>query len=330
MPETPAPTPDGPAPLATAPRTDPRTAELVSHCTYQIATGKWAPEERLPSVRRAGARFGLDLRTVLKAYRQLEAQGLVICRDRSGFYVARASELGRLSRHRVLLAELFERFARQVRAETDLSTVGVFRYFARLAEIRAREVPECAFVECTHAQAEGHAREVEHRLGVPCLPVSLPDLSSGELVVPPEVKTLFVSGFHVTELTAALPERPVEVVPVAIEVAPELFASLPAPVDEALVFETDATEAHDILDDVCRLVGAPALRTRVVGDVERSLATLFASGERSLALLSPRLWGRVDPRWRSHPRVRQIVFRVRAEAWPRIADAIGLPLGAHG
>ena len=44
--------------------------------------------DRLPSLRAASAEFGVDQRSVLAAYRELEAEGIVVTRARSGIYVA--------------------------------------------------------------------------------------------------------------------------------------------------------------------------------------------------------------------------------------------------
>lgn len=48
------------------------------------------PGERLPSVRQAKVQRGVSASTVFEAYALLEARGLVVCRPRSGFYVAAA------------------------------------------------------------------------------------------------------------------------------------------------------------------------------------------------------------------------------------------------
>jgi hypothetical protein len=44
--------------------------------------------DRLPSLRAAASEFGVDQRSVLAAYRELESEGIVVMRPRSGIYVA--------------------------------------------------------------------------------------------------------------------------------------------------------------------------------------------------------------------------------------------------
>jgi DNA-binding transcriptional regulator YhcF (GntR family) len=50
--------------------------------------GQMKPGDRLPSLRAAASEFGVDQRSVLSAYRQLESEGIVEMRPRSGIYVA--------------------------------------------------------------------------------------------------------------------------------------------------------------------------------------------------------------------------------------------------
>jgi DNA-binding transcriptional regulator YhcF (GntR family) len=46
------------------------------------------PGDRVPSLRAASNEFGVDQRSVLAAYRELEGEGLVVMKPRSGIYVA--------------------------------------------------------------------------------------------------------------------------------------------------------------------------------------------------------------------------------------------------
>jgi DNA-binding transcriptional MocR family regulator len=66
---------------------------IVDHVAQQITKGALRPRARVPSVRRLGARFEVSTNTVLHAFAELEALGLVEARPRSGYFVRpRASE----------------------------------------------------------------------------------------------------------------------------------------------------------------------------------------------------------------------------------------------
>ncbi|CAA9355117.1 MAG: Transcriptional regulator, GntR family domain / Aspartate aminotransferase [uncultured Gemmatimonadaceae bacterium] len=56
--------------------------------------GTLAPGARLPSTREVCAELGATQRTIVAAYRQLEAEGLLELRERSGIYVAAARPTG--------------------------------------------------------------------------------------------------------------------------------------------------------------------------------------------------------------------------------------------
>jgi hypothetical protein len=57
-----------------------------------VHLGLVKPGDRLPSLRAASSEFGVDQRSVLAAYRELEGEGIVVMRPRSGIYVAPDSQ----------------------------------------------------------------------------------------------------------------------------------------------------------------------------------------------------------------------------------------------
>ena len=56
----------------------PRYQQLVERLKTQMATGKLSAGQRLPSLRRQAAQSGLGLNSVIRAYGELEAAGLII------------------------------------------------------------------------------------------------------------------------------------------------------------------------------------------------------------------------------------------------------------
>ena len=65
----------------------PLYAQLAERLRAAIAAGDLAPGELLPSVRQLAVRLRLNPGTVVQAYRDLEAGGLVELRQGSGTYV---------------------------------------------------------------------------------------------------------------------------------------------------------------------------------------------------------------------------------------------------
>ena len=65
---------------------------IVRAIEASIASGTLRPGDRLPSIRRMSAEWGVSMPTVVRAYRLLEARRLVQARARSGIYVAPQTE----------------------------------------------------------------------------------------------------------------------------------------------------------------------------------------------------------------------------------------------
>ena len=55
--------------------------------TELVRSGSLAPGDRLPTVRALAAELGLAVNTVARAYRELEASGVIETRGRSGSFV---------------------------------------------------------------------------------------------------------------------------------------------------------------------------------------------------------------------------------------------------
>jgi len=81
--------------------------QLVRQLKHQIATGRLAPGDELPSVRVLAQQLVINPNTVVRAYRQLDEAGLIYTRRGSGTYVAdRASPYSDAERRRILSARL--------------------------------------------------------------------------------------------------------------------------------------------------------------------------------------------------------------------------------
>lgn len=323
-----------PSPIPPARRpAPPRTDRLLRHCVYMIATGKWAAGERLPSIRATRRAWGANQATVQQAYGRLQGMGLAESRPRSGWFVAGGGRVDRLSLHRYELENIHRRTADTIRERTGLSTLGVLRYLAELEEIRRREAPEIAFVECTAQQARAHAGEITSRLRVPILPLTTGALEGKRSRVPHYVRTLLTSPFHLDEIRRLFGSRAgsgPRVAAVPIEVSPEIASGIARRHGRIVLLESEDSMARHIAADASRLLGGARFEVRLLSDPSPAMKQLLGKprgGKPPTVLLSPRLWGALTPEWREHPRVLQISFRVTEAAWPLVADAIGLPVG---
>ena len=79
-------------------RVDPRSAvppyeQVRSQVVAQVEAGQLRPGDRLPPVRRLAGDLGLASGTVARAYRELEAAGVVVTRGRNGTVVAATGDV---------------------------------------------------------------------------------------------------------------------------------------------------------------------------------------------------------------------------------------------
>jgi DNA-binding transcriptional MocR family regulator len=76
--------PDSPTPLVT---------QIVDGLRRQIADGTLRPDARVPSIRRFAQAHGVSVFTVVEAYDRLVAQGYLVSRPHSGFFVRRRASV---------------------------------------------------------------------------------------------------------------------------------------------------------------------------------------------------------------------------------------------
>ncbi|GAA2113318.1 GntR family transcriptional regulator [Nocardioides bigeumensis] len=68
--------------------TEPPFEQVKQQITAQVASGALQPGDKLPTVRRLAADLGIAPNTVARSYRELEAEGVVDTRGRSGTFVS--------------------------------------------------------------------------------------------------------------------------------------------------------------------------------------------------------------------------------------------------
>ncbi len=62
--------------------------QITDYAFGCILSGSWAPGCRVPSVRELAVEMGVNTHTVLKAYEELEARGIIAPRRGMGFFLA--------------------------------------------------------------------------------------------------------------------------------------------------------------------------------------------------------------------------------------------------
>jgi GntR family transcriptional regulator len=80
--------------------------QLAQQVRHALRLGLLRPGEQLPTAREVVGKLAINPNTVLKAYRELEREGLVVARPGQGTFVLRTLEGGDLTARRRLRREL--------------------------------------------------------------------------------------------------------------------------------------------------------------------------------------------------------------------------------
>ena len=97
--------------------------QIIDQVKRDIALGRLAREERLPTVRQLAQQLAINPNTIAKAYRQLEQEGIIVTRSGAGAFIANLdSMLSKAVRRRLICDELdrivVEAFHMQIDRET--------------------------------------------------------------------------------------------------------------------------------------------------------------------------------------------------------------------
>jgi GntR family transcriptional regulator len=120
--------------------------QIVHQVKQALRLGMLRPGDQLPTVRDVVATLAINPNTVLKAYRELEMEGLVAGRQGQGTFVTRSLAGPALADHAELRAELVEWLERAWRAGMDDESID-----ALLATTLREQVTRRARASAEHA-----------------------------------------------------------------------------------------------------------------------------------------------------------------------------------
>lgn len=302
-----------------------KQADIVQHCIYEIATGKWAPGLKLPSVRSAEQLWGVNRLTVLNAYRELERIGLVTVKDRSGYYVSEGEA------DKILdpgLNQLYLKVKALIERNTDFDLSYIFKYFGGMAISESRSNPSCAFLECTQQQADDHASEIYHKLNVFVKPVCLDSEDELASQIPESIQTLFTTGFHIKEVKRLGKKMNKEVVNIPIEIDPNIFDAAHSKTQKALLVELESNMSSNISRDLQSLAAKNVkIVQKLISDVEKDMPKMMDDPANELILLSPRVWGKCSRTIKKDERVKLVRFKISSNSWKIVSSSLKIPLG---
>ena len=98
--------------------------QIVSQIKFLVSSGRLAPGEQLPPVRKLAEQLVVNPNTVARAYRELESEGVVLCRQGAGVFVADGvSPLARREQNRILAERVDVLLTEARQMNVDLETV---------------------------------------------------------------------------------------------------------------------------------------------------------------------------------------------------------------
>lgn len=98
--------------------------QLISQIKYLVSSGRLAPGEQLPPVRKLAEQLVVNPNTVARAYRELESEGVVACRRGAGVFVAEGvSPLARREQTRILAERIDQLLIEARQMNVDLESL---------------------------------------------------------------------------------------------------------------------------------------------------------------------------------------------------------------
>jgi GntR family transcriptional regulator len=288
--------------------------QIAAALRNAIAVGELEPGERLPAIREAGQRWGVNLHTVRRAYGVLAEEGLVRVDGARGTTVAVRRAEARGTRE---LDAFLEECADAGRERFGLERMQLAQLLLR--GFRVEGPPAVHVVECSQAQALGHCEELMQKWRVDARPLVLAEID--ELPIGPLVGTYF----HYNDIHQRWPGRLDEVFFVAIAPDPDLMDRLAEGVTDGVgarrlwVCEFDEGKARNIVADLKAMV--PPGQYEIEPRVLSSAAALPVAGAGEAVLVAPRVWSDLGEAQRST--AVQIRYTIRA----RELESLGATYG---
>jgi GntR family transcriptional regulator len=187
--------------------------QLEEQIKHQILTGNFGVGSRLPSIRALAGYLRINRNTVARVITDLEREGYVETRRGSGVYVAEPPVDTRDLKRQEVLERVMDLAAAQ-----GVSVEGLAYALLARAGTETREKTKILFVECTRAELDQLAAELEEQLPVEVEKVLVEDLAkkvSGEEELP--WRLAVTTFFHVHEVQEVMEPLGVETVALLAE-----------------------------------------------------------------------------------------------------------------
>jgi GntR family transcriptional regulator len=291
--------------------------QLVEALRFRIAVGVLVDGERLPGVREAASTWEVHFHTVRRAYRALADEGLL--------HMGPGKPTTVISQVAEPVAEDLRAFLsgvlRQGQHQFGLSSTELARRLESMDSLAAHP-SAIHMVECSKGQALAHALEIKARWGVAAEPWVL------DRPEEPPPGCIIATFFHFQDVRRRWPQRQADIQFVTIQpdsgLPEKIRGRLGKNPARVLLWERDETMAENVASDLSAVFqpcGVP-VEARVIRTGRSPMEDLKTN---VVCLFAPRVWAKLAPKLRKHPRAFEATYRIRHAD----LEALGPLLKAH-
>lgn len=185
-----------------------------------IEQGSWGPGSKIPTERSLAEQLQISRNTVSMAFRELESEGILVCQQGRGTFVAESDEAVRRESRKERLLKIIDI------AMEEATTMGFsIDEFLAITHVRAREKREIlsrvniVLIECNREQVEYFARELAQSVGVLIQPILLGELKTSPdkfMDVIRKADIIITTLFHLQSVKEVVGEIETEIIALAL------------------------------------------------------------------------------------------------------------------
>jgi GntR family transcriptional regulator len=191
--------------------------DLIRHL---IKNRVWQAGDKIPTERNLAEQLQVSRNTVSMAFRDLEQEGVLVCHQGRGTFVAESDNVVRLEGRKERLYKIID-----IAIEEAVSLGFSIGDFIALTQVRAREKREIlsqvdiVLIECNREQVEYFAKELAHSVGVIINPILLGDLETNPkkyLDIIRKADIVITTLFHLQTVREIVGEVGPEIISIAL------------------------------------------------------------------------------------------------------------------
>ncbi|GAB4262681.1 GntR family transcriptional regulator [Thermincola ferriacetica] len=185
-----------------------------------IQIGQWPPGTKIPTERELAEQLNISRNTVSSAYKELEAEGILVSTQGKGTFVTDSDAIIKCESRKERLLKIID-----MALEEAIELGFTIEEFLAITYNRGMEKKEMlsrvkvAFVECNKEQLDDFSKELHLGYGVSIVPVLLEDFRSRTKDVNEKLSStelIITTFFHLQEVKSLMADKSKEVIGIAL------------------------------------------------------------------------------------------------------------------